>query len=73
MFRNKNLLYSISLQYQKYLHNKPRTMLIHHGLMGSSRNFRTIAKHPSVANYVNSYLIDCRNHGSSPHTKTHTM
>jgi abhydrolase domain-containing protein 11 len=41
--------------------------------MGSSRNFRTIVKQPTVASRFNTYLIDARNHGDSPHTKTHTI
>lgn len=48
-------------------------MLIHHGLMGSSKNFKSLSKNGAFANYVNSYLIDCRNHGQSPHTATHTI
>lgn len=50
-----------------------RNLLIHHGLMGSSRNFRTIAKNSVVSSRCNSHLIDARNHGDSPHTPTHTM
>lgn len=59
----RRIKYSISLSYLKFLNQRNRTMVVHHGLMGSSRNFRSIVKHPSISNYVDSYLIDCRNHG----------
>jgi pimeloyl-ACP methyl ester carboxylesterase len=55
--------YSISLAYIKNDFHKNRNMLIHHGLMGSSKNFKSLSKNGAFANYVNSYLIDCRNHG----------
>lgn len=55
--------YSISLAYIKNDFQKSRNMLVHHGLMGSSKNFKSISKNGAIANYVNSYLIDCRNHG----------
>ena len=70
---NKAIRYSISLNSQKLLNGKHRNMLIHHGLMGNSKNFRSISRHPVVAESYNSYLIDARNHGDSPHTKTHTI
>ena len=73
MIRAKFIHYPISLAYLKQINHKNRTMIVHHGLMGSSKNFRTVCKHPNISNYVNSYLIDSRNHGSSPHTLSHTM
>lgn len=69
-FNNK---YRVSLFSLYNDFNKDQNLLIHHGMMGSSRNFRSLSKNPSIANYANSFLIDCRNHGSSIHTETHTI
>ena len=33
--------------------------------MGSSKNFRNLSKAPAFSNFVNSHLIDARNHGTS--------
>lgn len=63
----KNIKYGISLSYIKNNFNRKRDMIIHHGLMGSSKNFKTISKNQQISDIVNSYLIDCRNHGDSPH------
>jgi pimeloyl-ACP methyl ester carboxylesterase len=63
----------ISLAYIKNDYQKKRNMIIHHGLMGSSKNFKSLSKTSSISNYVNTYLIDCRNHGESPYTNTHSM
>ena len=65
--------YKVSLFHVHNDFKKPKTLLIHHGMMGSSRNFRSLAKNPKISNHANSYLIDCRNHGQSPHTATHTI
>ena len=73
MFRNQKNIFSISLHYIKHLNRRNRTMLVHHGRLGSVHNFSPICSHQNISNYVDSYLIDCRNHGSSPHTETHTM
>lgn len=64
----------------KHIYNRNRNLVIHHGLMGSSKNFRSLSKTPAFSNFVSSHLIDARNHGtspeysgSSPHTESHTM
>lgn len=67
------LKYSVSLLSLKILNGKPRNLLIHHGLMGSSKNFRSIARNQIIANRFNTHLIDARNHGDSPHTHSHTI
>jgi abhydrolase domain-containing protein 11 len=67
------LHYRVSLAALKTHNGHPRNLLIHHGLMGSSRNFRTISRLPAVASRFNTHLIDARNHGDSPHTATHTI
>ena len=69
----KRLQYPIALTSIKNDNKRTRQLIVHHGLMGSSKNFRSICKHPSISNYVNTNLIDCRNHGNSPSTETHSM
>ena len=64
MFTTNNILkFFISLNYLKHHFNKKRNLVIHHGLMGSAKNFRTLSKNPAFSQHVNSYLIDARNHG----------
>lgn len=67
------LKYRISLSSLKLLNEQPRNLLIHHGLMGSCKNFRTVARNQIVSSRCNTYLIDARNHGESPHTPSHTI
>lgn len=55
--------YSISLAYIKNDFQRNPNIIIHHGLMGSSKNFKSISKNANFSNYANSYLIDARNHG----------
>ena len=45
-------------------------LVILHGLFGSSDNWMTLAR--SLQDKYTLYLIDQRNHGQSPHHKTHT-
>jgi hypothetical protein len=63
MIRKNINKYFVSLHYIKNNFNRKSNMIIHHGLMGSSKNFKSISKNQSISTYVNSYLIDCRNHG----------
>lgn len=63
----------ISLSFSKNDFGRSRNLIIHHGLMGSSKNFKSISKNQHISNYVNSYLIDCRNHGDSPHVDSHSI
>lgn len=65
--------YGIALNSIKLSSGKARNLVVHHGLMGSSKNFRSVARSQTVSKYCNSFLIDARNHGDSPHTATHTI
>lgn len=65
--------YGVALHSIKLTTAKNRNLIIHHGLMGSSKNFRTISKSTPVSSHCDTYLIDARNHGESPHTDTHTV
>jgi pimeloyl-ACP methyl ester carboxylesterase len=58
-----NIQYGIKLNFIQHQFNRDRNLLIHHGLMGSAKNFRNISKNIAFSKYVNSYLIDARNHG----------
>jgi len=45
----------------------PPNLIILHGIMGSSKNFRGISHNQKIASKVNTYLLDLRNHGKSGH------
>jgi esterase len=55
-------------QNQNDLNNKqnPKTIIILHGLFGSSKNWISISK--ELSNHFNVYALDLRNHGDSPHS-----
>jgi hypothetical protein len=61
----KRVVYSISLNSIKHDFGKKRNIIIHHGLMGSAKNFKSLSKHIAFSKYANSHLIDARNHGKS--------
>ena len=63
---------SVALSYLRTDSNgdAPPLVLVH-GLFGSSRNWQSIAQ--SLSDRAPVYSIDQRNHGSSPHTKSHTL
>jgi len=58
----------MKLKYRKLGEGHP--LIIVHGLYGSSDNWLSIAKELAVNFEV--FLIDQRNHGSSPHSNSHT-
>lgn len=58
----------MKLNYREIGEGKP--MVILHGLFGSSDNWLTMAKR--LGKFRKLYLIDQRNHGSSPHSETFT-
>jgi len=59
----KHTKYWISLASIKHELGRSRNMIIHHGLMGSAKNFRSISKNQAISKYANVHLIDARNHG----------
>jgi pimeloyl-ACP methyl ester carboxylesterase len=65
--------FGVSLNALRLANAKPRNLIIHHGLMGSSKNFRSLSRAQPISTHFNAYLIDARNHGESPHTPTHTI
>ena len=58
------------LSYQEYGSSGGTPVMIVHGLYGSGRNWSVIAKRLSAKAHV--ITVDLRNHGHSPHTKTHS-
>lgn len=55
--------FGVALACIKNISQHKRNAIIHHGLMGSAKNFRSLSKYPAFTKYVNTYLIDARNHG----------
>ncbi|KAJ1935699.1 hypothetical protein FBU59_005300, partial [Linderina macrospora] len=51
--------------------NKPPLVILH-GLFGSKQNWRAIAKKLSAQLGRDTYSVDLRNHGDSPHMAPHT-
>lgn len=47
------------------------SILILHGLFGSSKNWVSVSKH--LSRYFNVYALDLRNHGDSPHSEIHSI
>lgn len=47
------------------------TIIILHGLFGSSKNWVTVAK--LLSEFGTVYALDQRNHGDSPHSETHSI
>lgn len=64
---------AVPLHYVLNSFDRSKSLIIHHGLMGSCKNFNSISKNPHISKYRDSYLLDCRNHGQSPHTDTHRI
>ena len=63
MFPTAVVRYRVTLNSISNNFNRNRNILIHHGLMGSAKNFRNISKAHSISSYANAHLIDARNHG----------
>jgi pimeloyl-ACP methyl ester carboxylesterase len=59
-----------NLFFREYGQGAP-TLVILHGLLGSSQNWQRAAK--IFAEKCRVLVVDQRNHGSSPHTATHTI
>lgn len=60
---------SVKLYYRKY--GSGPTLIILHGLYGSSDNWISIAR--KLENHYTVLLPDLRNHGASPHSSTHSF
>ncbi|KAL4429979.1 hypothetical protein ABPG74_000345 [Tetrahymena malaccensis] len=53
--------------------NVKNNIIWFHGMYDSSKNFFNIAQNQQLRNISNQILLDCRNHGLSEHTETHTF
>lgn len=51
--------------------NTNKSILILHGLFGSSKNWISISR--KLNSFFNIYALDLRNHGNSPHSETHSL
>ncbi|ESS73971.1 alpha/beta hydrolase fold protein [Methyloglobulus morosus KoM1] len=60
-----SLMETVALAYEELGRNNPVPLIILHGFFASSRNWRKIAERLSATYRV--YVLDIRNHGSSPH------
>jgi len=56
---------TLELAYESYGEPGDTPLLLIHGFMASSRNWRTVAK--QLARRYHVYVLDMRNHGASPH------
>lgn len=56
---------SVELAYEAFGNPNHCPIIILHGFLASSRNWRTIAKRLAENHFV--YVLDMRNHGASPH------
>jgi pimeloyl-ACP methyl ester carboxylesterase len=63
-------LNNFNLFFRSYGHLEP-TLVILHGLLGSSQNWQRVAK--ALQKMYRVLVVDQRNHGNSPHTETHTF
>jgi pimeloyl-ACP methyl ester carboxylesterase len=59
-----------NLFFRIYGHHEPAVVILH-GLLGSSQNWQRAAK--ALEKKFRMLVLDQRNHGSSPHTETHTF
>jgi len=60
----------LNLFFRAYGHHEP-TLVILHGLLGSSQNWQRAAK--AFEKKFRVFVVDQRNHGSSPRTESHTF
>ena len=63
----KYAMKSVDLVYETYGDINDCPIIILHGFLASSRNWRTVAKRLAEDHYV--YVLDMRNHGASPHAE----
>jgi pimeloyl-ACP methyl ester carboxylesterase len=61
---------TVKLNYTKF-GERNRSLIILHGLFGSSKNWITFAR--TLSQDLSVYALDLRNHGDSPHTDTHSL
>lgn len=56
--------FKVSLNSVKNISGQSKAVLMHHGMLGSGRNFRPLVNNSDTFNSVDTILIDSRNHGS---------
>lgn len=58
---------ALDLAFEVFGNENCQPLIILHGFLASSRNWRTVAKRLAENHYV--YVLDMRNHGASPHAE----
>lgn len=58
---------AVDLAFETFGNAGSQPLIILHGFLASSRNWRTVAKRLAENHYV--YVLDMRNHGASPHSE----
>lgn len=59
--------------YNKAHSSLKKSWLFLHGILGSSKNFRTITKNKKISNNNDIYIPDLRNHGEAPHSDDNSI
>lgn len=62
------MMQPVDLYFEVYGDPQTCPLIILHGFLASSRNWRSIAKRLAESHHV--YVLDMRNHGASPHAET---
>lgn len=58
---------AVDLAFENFGDKNNQPLIVLHGFLASSRNWRTVAKRLAENHYV--YVLDMRNHGASPHAE----
>ena len=61
----------MKLHFVEYGKGHKKTIVILHGLLGSERNWHTVARH--LSDHFHLLIPDQRNHGVSPHNQEHSI
>lgn len=79
-FSSEKAVKTVDLAYAAYETTKnvesdtPPPLIIHHGLLGSKANWNSLSKafHQKTLPQRKIIAVDCRNHGDSPHSFSHS-
>lgn len=65
---------AVDLAYKVHgaLSSNEEPVMILHGLLGSKKNWESMSKKISAATEKTVIAVDARNHGESPHARSHT-
>jgi pimeloyl-ACP methyl ester carboxylesterase len=60
----RKLRYGVALYSLENNFGRNRNLIILHGMLGSSENFRSLAMGAPISTYFNTHVLDLRNHGN---------